>query len=725
VPNQPPRIIIASSFTANPLLESIQFWTRQLNLPHETAIVGYQQLFQELLNPRRLFAQNQRGANVVLFRLEDLATSAEAATRIEEHAFELADTLISAAAQFPVPLLVCVCPASRLFHETATHRDLIHLLSQKIGARLERQPNLYWLSAQTIAADYQVAQVTDQIADKIGHVPYSPEFFAALGTQIVRTVLALERKPVKVIAVDCDNTLWSGVCGEDGPENVELDAGRQAFQSFLLEQKQAGVLLVIVSKNNEQDVRETFAAHSGMPLRWDDFTAKRINWNEKSLNLIELADELGVSLDSFVFLEDDSKESAEVRQNCPEVLTLQIPAESGDLCRFLKRSWLFDQFKPLTKEDTHRTRLYAEQYERKQFQHQVKSLSEFLRGLQIEITFAPIITENYSRVAQLSQRTNQMNTSLVRYREPDLRQAIESRSLDGFALSLKDRFGSYGLVGVVLFTLEVEDLLVRNFFLSCRALGRGVEHRMLSRVAEIAVENQKGSVVVETTRGPRNRPALQFLETLEPFTSSDHNNNGRLVFSAQKLVDLDFMAMLDATQPALAIEEGTSRSRGQQTDTLDYQRIALEFSTAAGILAAMNKPDSTHREAPREVANPPEGYLQIKLAAIWCELLGLNAIGANEDFFDLGGHSLLAVQLLARVHRDFGVELPASVIYAERLTLASLALSIQLVQLGMADRQSYESALAEIESLTDEEVTALLAEEGLSSPSKSGGSASC
>jgi acyl carrier protein len=306
-----------------------------------------------------------------------------------------------------------------------------------------------------------------------------------------------------------------------------------------------------------------------------------------------------------------------------------------------------------------------------------------------------------------------------------LRQAIESRSLDGFALSLKDRFGSYGLVGVVLFTLEVEDLLVRNFFLSCRALGRGVEHRMLSRVAEIAVENQKGSVVVETTRGPRNRPALQFLETLEPFTSSDHNNNGRLVFSAQKLVDLDFMAMLDATQPALAIEEGTSRSRGQQTDTLDYQRIALEFSTAAGILAAMNKPDSTHREAPREVANPPEGYLQIKLAAIWCELLGLNAIGANEDFFDLGGHSLLAVQLLARVHRDFGVELPASVIYAERLTLASLALSIQLVHLGMADRQSYERALAEIESLTDEEVTALLAEEGLSSPSKSGGSASC
>src|SRR5690242_17031015 len=356
----PPQILIAATFTATPLEEPLHFWTRELGAPHRIAFAPYQQVFQNLLDPAGLLAQNRTGANVILFRFEDLDSHRDLHL-IEAHTGELVEALIRAAGLFPAPLLVCACPASLNFLETTEAQQLSARLNREVSEQLAHHPNLYLLFADNIIERYRLNQVEDPVADRTGHIPYDTGFFTALATAIVRLTSAIERKPLKVIAFDCDNTLWTGVCGEDGPQGVRIDTGRRALQEFLRKRKEAGVLLAICSKNNEADVRETFVSHPEMILQWDDIAARRINWEAKSQNLLELAFELNLGLDSFVFLDDDAKECGEVKNELPEVITLQIPHRSDAIAAFLDHAWLFDAPKQITAEDRQRTQLYAEQ----------------------------------------------------------------------------------------------------------------------------------------------------------------------------------------------------------------------------------------------------------------------------------------------------------------------------------------------------------------------------
>lgn len=703
----PPQILIAATFTATPLEEPLQFWIKELGLSHAIAFAPYQQLFQHLMDPAGALAQNRAGANVVLSRLEDLDTNRDL-KRIEAHAGELVDALLRGAGQFPAPLLVCVCPPSSGFLETGEAQRLSERLTRAVAERLSNRPNVYLLNADRIIAQYQVTAVDDPVADRTGHIPYHSEFFTALSTAIVRFALALERKPVKVIAFDCDNTLWTGICGEDGPQGVRIDEGRRALQTFLKQRKEAGVLLAICSKNNEADVRETFAIHPEMILQWEDITAHRINWEAKSQNLLELAFELNLGLDSFAFIDDDAKECGEVISELPEVITLRLPPESGDVAAFLDHSWPFDQPKQLTAEDRERTQRYAEQLERSRFEKQAANLRDFLAGLRLEIIFAPVTEETLPRAAQLTQRTNQMNTSLLRYTEAELARAL-NEGKEAFTVTVSDRFGSYGLVGLVLFSEQPAAIRIESFLLSCRALGRGVEYKMLAHAAETAESRSKQTVEITARRGPRNQPALQILESAlaAPLPAEEEFE---LEFPASTILNLSFPEQ--RTAGSAPVSTSVQQASAKKSAQPSYQHIAESLSTAARIQAAISA--ARRENAPtlrRNLGAKPQNELQIQLAAIWCSLLGLEEVGIDEDFFDLGGHSLLAVQLLSRIHQELQIDLPDSVIYGEKLRIDNLARTIELQQLGLGDQSAYDALLAEVESLSDEEVAALLAQE--------------
>ncbi|MGA7410931.1 MAG: HAD-IIIC family phosphatase, partial [Bryobacteraceae bacterium] len=340
-----PRLLVGATFTATPLEDPIRFWLGELGLAYQLEFAPYQQLLAALLDPAGPFAGNRSGANVVLFRLEDLAPSLE---RIQAHALELARVVRTVAAGSLVPWLVSIGPDSPRFLETQENQALGVELRQTLHQELSGQPNIILLSADSVIARYEVTEVDDPLGERAGHVPYRDAFFAALGTQVVRTVLALQRDPFKVIALDCDNTLWAGICGEDGPRGVTIDDARRSLQHVLAAQSQQGMLLTLVSKNNEPDVEETFESHPEMPLRWSDLAATRINWEPKYTNLVQLGSQLNLGLNSFIFLDDDAKECAEMRRECPEVATLQLPAASREIPRFLQHAWVFDHVKPMT-----------------------------------------------------------------------------------------------------------------------------------------------------------------------------------------------------------------------------------------------------------------------------------------------------------------------------------------------------------------------------------------
>jgi FkbH-like protein len=250
-----------------------------------------------------------------------------------------------------------------------------------------------------------------------------------------------------------------------------------------------------------------------MPLQRHHILAMRLNWSPKSQNLKELAAELGLGLDSFIFIDDSPLECAEVEAHCPEVLTLQLPPAAEKIPQLLRHVWALDRRKS-TAEDTRRTALYRANLERESSRREAMSLGEFLAGLELVVTIAAAAPHQLDRVAQLTQRTNQLNLSTVRRSAAEIALLCESGARECLAVEVRDRFGDYGLVGAILFVAGAKAIEVDTFLLSCRALGRGVEHRMLAFLGELARARGKAGVEVPFVPTDKNRPAREFLESV-------------------------------------------------------------------------------------------------------------------------------------------------------------------------------------------------------------------
>src|SRR5579863_2869632 len=329
-------IAISATFTAEAIQPGLAFWAGELGLDYEIRFAGYNQLFQELLDPAGLFGRNHGGFNVALVRLKDWAEAG-----VEEPVRRLLDAVRAAAGAFSAPLILAICPSAPAYDAAAA----------AIGAGLADLSSVHVLTAAEILALYPVADVYDPHANQLGHLPYTPLFFAALATAIARRIHAIARPPYKAIALDCDETLWAGICGEDGPQGVVLDEPRRALQEFMAERRREGMLLALCSKNNEEDVLEVFRVHSEMPLGIGDFAARRINWESKGVNLASLAAELGIGLDTFILVDDNPKECTEAQATAPEVLALALPADPVEIPVFLRHVWAFDRAR-VTAEDT-------------------------------------------------------------------------------------------------------------------------------------------------------------------------------------------------------------------------------------------------------------------------------------------------------------------------------------------------------------------------------------
>ncbi len=325
-------------------------------------------------------------------------------------------------------------------------------------------------------------------------------------------------RTLKVIAVDCDNTLWGGVIGEDGVEKIQISEdfpGRcyRQFQYELLNLKNSGFLLCLLSKNNLSEVEEVFNSHDGMVLKWEDIAAFRVNWESKSLNLVSLAKELNLGVDSFVFVDDSSFEIEEMRQALPSVRSLQVPA---DLEKFPAIFQGIIALNPLsvTVEDVNRSKMIkAERVRTNLFENYDES--DFLSQLNLELILSVIEPQDLERISQLVTKTNQFNLTTKRFSLADLSSFVTSPNKSAVVGRLQDRFGEYGLIAVVfLEDLSTDTIKVSNFIVSCRALGRGIEMPMLSNsISKFLGKNR--SVYIERVPNDRNIPAMLFLEKFD------------------------------------------------------------------------------------------------------------------------------------------------------------------------------------------------------------------
>jgi FkbH-like protein len=316
------------------------------------------------------------------------------------------------------------------------------------------------------------------------------------------------------VALDGDNTLWGGVVGEDGADGVEIGeefpgSAYRDFQKLLLHWRRQGVLLTLLSRNNEADVWEVFEKRPEMVLRKEDIAAWRIDWEPKPENLRALAKALGLGVDSFVFIDDDPVEVERMRAAWPEVVCLQIPEDPARIVEEVARHRLFDKVET-TAEDRRRADMMADEGRRSELRSRLDP-KEFLASLSLRVRVFRAAEEHVARIAQLVNKTNQFNLTTIRRDQAELRRLMATPGYRVYGLSAEDRFGDYGLAGAAILHDRGPSCEIDTFLLSCRVLGREVETAFLAALARAAGARDRREIVARYVATAKNAPAADFL----------------------------------------------------------------------------------------------------------------------------------------------------------------------------------------------------------------------
>lgn len=320
----------------------------------------------------------------------------------------------------------------------------------------------------------------------------------------------------KCIVLDLDNTLWGGIVGEDGMENLHLSVKAPgnsflAFQQALLDLYHRGVILAINSRNNFEDAMQVIRNHPNMLLKENHFAAHRINWEDKAKNIRELAQELNIGLDSMVFLDDDQTNRDLVRALVPEVDVPELPADPKLYTQFLNSLTYFPT-QVVTNEDAMRGNLYTTERLRKEEEGQHASKEDFLKSLNLELQISKNDKENIPRLAQLTEKTNQFNVKKTPYTEEEVLAFIESDTHDVYHGQLVDRYGDYGIIVLAIIKKEEKVWHIDTLLMSCRVFGRGVEDAFLSFLAEKAKSEGVEEIHVAFSKSEKNAPAEEFIK---------------------------------------------------------------------------------------------------------------------------------------------------------------------------------------------------------------------
>jgi FkbH-like protein len=351
----------------------------------------------------------------------------------------------------------------------------------------------------------------------LSKTPFSNTLFKEAVSETKSALAGLLGRSRKIVVLDLDDTLWGGVVGDDGWQNLSLgghDAIGEAFVDFQRELKtlsRRGVLLAIVSKNDEAIALEAIDKHPEMILRRDDFVAWSINWNDKAANLQELMRSVNLGLDSAVFIDDNPSEQARVRETLPEVFVPHWPEDKTLYATTLRTLNCFNAAS-MSEEDRLRTNSYVAERERQRSLVAVGSLDDWLQTLGLVVEVEELSPLNLPRVVQLLNKTNQMNLQTRRMSEEEFAAWSQEPGCGVWTFRVTDRFGDYGLTGLASLKVVADHAQIADFLLSCRVFGKKVEDAIFATLVSEA--RASGATLVTATYLPtaKNKPCLEFLE---------------------------------------------------------------------------------------------------------------------------------------------------------------------------------------------------------------------
>lgn len=528
----PLKVAISRNFTVDAMLPVFEAELARSGF-HVTLHVGeFDAISQDLLDPRSPLYEFQPDFIILAQWLETLAprfatrflslSAAEAEAETARIVADLRGYLTAIRSHTRVPVLInnFVLPAHPtlgILDSQSDHseRGSVARLNERLLQAAHEFSDVFIVDLAALVSRIGYAQAIDERYWHLGRAPLSRVASTQLAREYVKFVRALRGLVRKCLVLDCDNTLWGGVIGEDGMQGIKIGttypgSGYLAFQRELLNLKDRGVILAICSKNNEADVREVLRSHPEMLLREEHFAAWQINWDDKATNLRRLAEQLNLGLEAFVFVDDSRFECDFVRENLPQVEVLHLATEPFTFTSLLGSGAYFDSL-TFSSEDRSRTEQYQAEAQRKALEASASSLPDYLARLQIVATIALADDLTIPRIAQLTQKTNQFNLTTHRYSEGAIRSYRDDPNVDVFSMRLRDRLSDLGLIGVAILKYEQAGVAsIDTFLMSCRALGRRAEDCLLAHCLQAARNRGCQRVQGRYIATPKNAQVADF-----------------------------------------------------------------------------------------------------------------------------------------------------------------------------------------------------------------------
>jgi FkbH-like protein len=544
-------VVLLGDKTLSLLVRNLNSQLRQANSGWNVVDAGYDTWLVAPLDPRAvLFERNTTAWGFVL--------SPRVLENVPDIAAQVDATLARLAALSAPPTVLF----SNLFVDPLNAMPLSsnldrHAAAAKINERLlqfrDTHPWFHVVDHVSLVLQHGVDALYDPRFEATAQLYYAPSGTRLLSALWLRALRSLERPQRKVCVVDLDNTLWGGILGEDGPDGLQMaDSGvgltYRKFQRTLMELRRSGILLTVCSKNNYDEAMAVLQSHPDCLLRPTDFAHIEIGWGLKSQAIERTAQTLGLSLDSFVFIDDSPVERAEVARALPAVDVLDFPGDPTRLANMLGEYAGFDTLRQ-TEEDLKRADSYLQEAQRSAGKASAASAEEFYRSLALQLGIFSARMEQVSRLHQLLMKTNQFNLTAERMSAEEFRGLLSDPAYMVIGLRVADRFGDSGITGLAIVDKRQPDAwVVQNFLLSCRVIGRTVENAFLSWVIGLAAKAGASSVVFRYTTTKRNQVAHSFLQAAGG-TALDAGSAWS--FDVRQLSDLpEYFVRIDDTQVA-------------------------------------------------------------------------------------------------------------------------------------------------------------------------------
>ena len=498
------KIGFLRSYSIETMLPFLETFLRVDGFEPSISLGGYNQFQQEMLDEKSMIYDDNYDLIFLAMRLEELSidltekfillSETDLNKEIENVVNRIMELLSVIRNKMNTPIILnnFIIPWRGKYGILESNylngqKEILRILNTRVLKSIcSSFKSVYLLDIDGLASKVGQKYFFDHRMYHIAKVPYSGKALIEICREFSKITKIILGKRKKCIVLDCDNTLWGGIVGEDGLDGIQLGEEYPGicyknFQRVLLDYSRKGIMLAINSKNNYNDVLQVLEKHPHQVLKKENFAIMKISWGQKNLALREIVETLNIGLDSCIFIDDNPVECKMIKDSYPEVQVVNLPENPLEIENILEN---IDDLEMLsfTLEDKQKTKQYLDNVKRERLKKDTFNLQDFYLSLDMKMDIKKDHEPSVERLAQISQKTNQFNLTTKRYSEADIINYFDYQNSIVYSFSLKDKFGDNGVVGLSIVCLENEVAVIDAFLMSCRVISRTAENNFLNYI---------------------------------------------------------------------------------------------------------------------------------------------------------------------------------------------------------------------------------------------------